>query len=137
MQRQLKFRAWDKLAKQFTYPDKGYQGHYVFTLNGQFQNLQNGSGGDEYVVQQWTGFKDSKGNEVWEGDVVRIIYEGKIAEVYFDYNLGSFRLKDTNGKSYPITTYRFDESGNPIGLINVFDEVIGTVFEHSELLKKD
>ena len=24
MQRQLKFRAWDKLAKQFTYPDKGY-----------------------------------------------------------------------------------------------------------------
>jgi uncharacterized phage protein (TIGR01671 family) len=130
MQRKLKFRAWDKLAKQFTYPDKGYQGHYVLTLNGQFQNLQNGSGGDEYVVQQYTGFKDSKGNEVWEGDVVRIIYEGKIAEVYFDYNLGSFRLKDTNNKSYPITTYRFDESGNPNGLINVFDEVIGTVFDN-------
>lgn len=57
-------------------------------------------------------------------------YRKKIAEVYFDYNLGSFRLKDTNGKSYPITTYRFDESGNPIGLINVFDEVIGTVFDN-------
>jgi hypothetical protein len=32
-----KFRVWDKLAKRFIYPDKGYQGHYVPTLNGQFQ----------------------------------------------------------------------------------------------------
>ena len=134
--RQLKFRAWDKLAKQFTYPDKGYQGHYVLTLNGQFQNLQNGSGGDEYVVQQWTGLKDSKGNDIYEGDVVKIIYEGTIAEVYFDSNICAFRLKDNTSKSFPITTYRFDESHNPIGLINVFDEVIGNIFENSELLKQ-
>ena len=127
--RQLKFRAWDTVARKFTYPDKGYQGHYVLTLNGEFFNLQNGSGGDEYVVQQWTGLKDSNGKEIWEGDVVKIIYEGTVAEVYFDYNLCSFRLKDINGKSYPLITYRFDESSNPIGLINVFDEVIGNIFE--------
>ncbi len=134
--RQLKFRAWDKLEKRFFYPDKGYQGHYVLYLNGQFQNLQNGSGGDEYVVQQFTGLKDSKGNETYEGDVVKIIYEGTIAEVYFDSNICAFRLKDNTSKSYPITTYRFDESHNPIGLINVFDEVIGNIFENSELLKQ-
>jgi hypothetical protein len=29
--RVLKFRAWDTLAKQFIYPDRGYQGHYVLT----------------------------------------------------------------------------------------------------------
>ena len=134
--RTLKFRAWDKLAKQFTYPDKGYQGHYILSLNGQFQNLQNGSGGGEYVVQQFTGLKDSKGTDIYEGDVVKIIYEGTIAEVYFDSNICAFRLKDNTSKSYPITTYRFDESHNPIGLINVFDEVVGNIFENSELLKQ-
>lgn len=58
--RELKFRAWDKLTKTFIYPDKGYQGHYALTLNGKFHNLQNGSGGDEYEVQQ-SGFLDRGG----------------------------------------------------------------------------
>jgi uncharacterized phage protein (TIGR01671 family) len=127
--RTLKFRVWDIKNKNFlsqssTYYHIGDVTGIPYTLN-EILNKP-----DRFIVQQFTGFIDSKGNEVWEGDVVRIIYEGKIAEVYFDYNLGSFRLKDTNGKSYPITTYRFDESGNPIGLINVFDEVIGTVFDN-------
>ena len=91
---------------------------------------------DEIVFQQFTGLTDSKGNEIFEGDVVKIIYEGKIAEVYFDSNICAFRLKDNTSKSFPITTYRFDESHNPIGLINVFDEVIGNIFENSELLKQ-
>ena len=68
--REIKFRVWDKLSKRFTFPESGYQGHYIMTLNGRFMNLQNGSGGDEYIVQQFTGLKDIDQKDIYEGDIV-------------------------------------------------------------------
>jgi len=124
----LKFRVWDKLAKQFTYPDKGYQGHYVLTLNGQFQNLQNGSGGDEYVVQQWTGLRDSKWVEIYEGDIIR----GKFFDT--DYR----HLKTVNSEVVWMERYacfnigieEWRYSGEPV-------TIIGNIFENSELLNNE
>jgi hypothetical protein len=77
-----KFRVWDKLEKRFIYPDKGYQGHYILTLDGKFQNLQNGSGGSEYDVQQFIGILDKNMKEVYEGDVV-MTDDGLGEVVYF------------------------------------------------------
>ena len=97
--RTLKFRAWDTLAKKFAYPDKGYQGHCVLDLNGRFQNLQNGSGGDEYVVQQWTGFIDRNGKDIYEGDRVRFGYtktKDFYGEVIWLENKASFEVKTEN-----------------------------------------
>ena len=119
----LKFRAWDTLAKKFTYPDKGYQGHFVLTLNGEFWNLQNGSGGDEYVVQQWTGLKDSKGNEIYEGDIISYLQH----------------LFNASPDNYPVKTKEVKWK-NMKGCWNVYEsqagednlEVIGNIFENEK-----
>jgi uncharacterized phage protein (TIGR01671 family) len=123
-QRAIKFRAWDKLEKRFTYPDKGYQGHYVLTLNGQFQNLQNGSGGDEYVVQQFTGLKDYESNDIYEGDIVRYELDGIVYTQTVEWGNNGWEMIDTRLYSTPLIT----------NLPNF--EVIGNIFEHPELLNK-
>ncbi len=136
--RVLKFRAWDTLAKQFIYPDRGYQGHFILTLNGQFHNLQNGSGGDEYVVQQWTGLKDRDGKEIYEGDIIRYEYPEQPRYSRKGYenpnlpdNMSVIRWTREGEDNHPgFRIYDLNGQGGKI-------EVIGNTFEHPELLKNN
>lgn len=117
MNRELKFRVWSYLSKSFEYFDI-YQG----------ANL--GIAGGVSEPQQFTGLKDKNGKEIYEGDLVKIIYgENLVAEVYHQTNMGCLRLKCNDGQSYPFVVYRFDESNKPIGVVNVTEEVIGNIFE--------
>lgn len=114
MNRQLKFRVWDKLAERFTRCDEGWHGHYVLSLKGEFHNLQNGSGGDECIVQQWTGLKDKSGVDIYEGDFIRF---GKHEGLYSDQVNRIIEVK-----------YPFICGNAHLG------EVIGNIFENKDLL---
>jgi uncharacterized phage protein (TIGR01671 family) len=127
--RKLKFRVWDKLEKRFIYPDKGYQGHYVLDLNGRFQNLQNGSGGDECVVQQFIELYDKNKKPIYEGDRVRFGYTGNhdfYGEVIWLEDRASFGVKTGNA---------FETFEDLMDYMEFF-EVVGNIFENSELLNK-
>ena len=118
-----KFRVWDKLEKRFIYPDKGYQGHYTLSLDGKFQNLQNGSGGKECEVQQFLGILDKNMKEIYEGDVV--FTDDGLGEVtYFnqhcaygittDISFSLFLTLDLNNIEVVgnmVENYIYDESG--------------------------
>ena len=120
MKKELKFRAWNSTTKKFEY----FELHNITVPDRLLCQ-------HDYPVQQFTGLKDKNDKEIYEGDLVKIIYgENLIAEVYHQTNMGCLRLKCNDGQSYPFVVYRFDESNKPIGVVNVAEEVIGNIFEN-------
>lgn len=51
-------------------------------------------GVDPSTICQFTGLKDCKGNEVWEGDIIKSPYLGNLATVEWDNSLCGFKCVD-------------------------------------------
>ena len=127
MNNQTKFKVWDKLAQHMIYPDKGYQQHYILDLNGRFHNLQNGSGGDDYVVMEYTGLTDSNDKEIWTGDI--LTYKtGVIGQVLYEADHGGYIFQwKRNGPNQNYINLNCDVAFESV--------IVGNIFENSELLK--
>lgn len=120
--RTIKFRAWDK-KDQMMYHDvqKGIEfddgSYYAFSS---FLGLGNKDDYHEWEIMQFTGLTDKNGVEVYEGDILNHPLLGYVdnQNLKVIYRNVGFKL----------------ENGDNIGQGCIF-EVIGNIYENSELLK--
>ena len=124
MTREIKFRAWDKITKQWHYWGLNVSetgAYFTAPPHSQLEHCQ------------YTGLKDKNGKEIYEGDIFDCIYYSDGCnhknEVMWVNQTARFHLKGHGG-----CQQKFVAQG-------VFDmtrkAIIGNIYENPELLKEE
>lgn len=137
MAREIKFRAWDKKAKQwllgYELPNLGgfslfgevmMMGEWAALLSSRFPNDQK-----EIAVMQFTGLLDKNGREIYEGDVVQFQ-----REIKSEGKKKTEVLKLTEQIEWDDVEASFGGGGFTMYQMNE-PEIIGNVFENPNLLE--
>lgn len=113
--RQIKFRCYDKVNKEFV--------SLAYGTSLTPSELEARDKGDQYEITQWTGLTDKAGVEIYEGDIVR----QKTGRAYTEdrvvrFDAGAFRFQNqlTKHGCYIYT--------------NQNTEVIGNIYKNKDLL---
>ena len=83
--------------------------------------------GSDFILMQSTGLHDEQGVEIFKGDIVEIIYDGKLFTGVVVYDLGEADFKATNGNEDYGNNFQYLTVGESI-------KVIGNVWENEDLL---
>ena len=125
MKREIKFRAWDKWNKKMVDVKEvewreGVVRKVISVFDVEKKNYAVMA--KDFELLQYTGLKDKKGKEIYEGDIVKwspTREGGKVGQVIWN-NLGLWHIKE-NYVDFPIGVYS-----------NI--EIIGNIYENPELL---
>lgn|SRR5579863_6449017 len=126
MNRVIKFRAWDKEEKVMIEADNFA---FIDIDNPQricdlFEEIQ-----EDFVLMQYTGFKDTKGNEIYDGDILKFYDSGEyyMGKVYFSEEHGGWNLELQHDKFAELYSF-YDQDDS---------EVIGNIYENPKLMEKN
>ena len=124
--RQIKFRIWNTLMKLWLCEDSQYlqmDGKKVHAAP--WSTMEWDIPSEQYVIQQFTGLKDSKVKDIYEGDIVRYELDGTVYIQTVEWCNNGWEMIDTRLYGTPLIT----------NLPNF--EVIGNIFENSELINNE
>jgi len=123
-QREIKFRAWDKI-RNLMITSKHWSVGFGGEIRPQGREEYNHN---EFILMQFTGLKDKNGKEIYEGDIVNIKHPHDIG--------GDFG--DTNGAVYWSTAFNGwlhgNSNGRPGKSMWEYCEIIGNIYENPDLL---
>lgn len=117
MNREIKFRVWDKDLKRIRYLNTEHDFIRFDSLGqGYYENMQTGLGEWFSDLMQYTGLKDKNGKEIYEGDIclVTILPENnkeKMVTVWCNDRNG-FRFQDEDGEVWNVNDTEIEVIGN-------------------------
>lgn len=158
--REIKYRAWLKEDKRmvnvktlsldyqqigyepFKEEDLKFEKELKSTLSGGFQGYEVSSLFKEIELMQYTGLKDTKGKEIYEGDIVLInteLFDDLIGIIKF----GTKEYKNDSNRSYTYGFYIDIQNppyshfrGDMIWYLRNKVEVIGNIYENEDLIRR-
>lgn len=118
MNREIKFRIWKgKEMDYVTIEQLIYEDGYYYNWGGINQG---------FIVQQFTGLLDSKGIEIYEGDILEFRNDFEddepIVRLPVEFKYGSFVLQG-------------DDNLWIIGQATLGEEVVGNIYDNPELYR--